>query len=323
MLINKDEMGKFTYTTFTELVKTKELYSEIEGLFTEYDYGINPKMIILSYMIYEFHSEMFYKSDELLELLIVYKSEKLIDLFERFRVDKSIFHQLLHMYNDFVEKFDEWKKIDAVKMVSFMNNSYKELNIYKTMKFTDNIKNEIETKQEFIKKRVDLLKHNYNVFEIEEPEIELEDVAERAFWDLFKESLVRFESNTLNEKDITWITSLLDEIKGLLNSLTPNNLSVIDETNKILDIKFIEQRIIHNSMDSEFLNELLYFIMNRIKLLQAAVDDKDTNRWIYLTTCLLEYNCHYYDLLPVFFKIVYTKINRIQEQFETYISQTN
>lgn len=180
------------------------------------------------------------------------------------------------------------------------------------MNFTENIKSQINSKQEFIKRRLEIVIDKYNISTDESDEVE--NIIENAFWDVFKESLVRFESNTLNEQDIQWIISLLIEIRDLINNLTPNNQTFVNETNENFDIQFIEQRIRNNSMDNNYLNQLLFFIMDRILSLQAAIDDISTKRWIYLTKEILKYDCHYYDLLPIYFKIVYTKLNKIRDQ---------
>ena len=310
--INKDNLKNFTFDEFSKVINTKDILNEFEEKVKHL--GLNPRIILLAYTIYQFNSEIFYKSDELLELLIKYKSEKLIDLYE-VDVNKSGF---IIEYNDFNEKFNEWKKLDAKNLTLFFNNSLKDLDIYKNMNFTDDIKSQINLKQDFIKRKREVIINKYKLHEINDYEsIELENLIEKAFWDVFTESLVRFESNTLNEQDINWIISLLIEIRDLINDLTSNNQSFINETNENFDIEFIEQRIRNNSMDNNYLNQLLFFIMDRIFSLQAAVDDFSTKRWIYLTKEILKYDCHYYDLLPIYFKIVYSKLKKIREQLST------
>ena len=187
------------------------------------------------------------------------------------------------------------------------------------MDFSDDIKTRINSKQEFIKRRKQVIinkyKLNYDDTDVNtNTENELESIIEKTFWDLFRESIMRFESNTLNEQDIQWIVNLLIEIRDSINLLTPNNQVFTNETNENFDIKFIEQRIRNNCLDPCYLDQLLFFIMDRILLLQAAVDDISTKRWIYLTKRLLEYDCHYYDLLPIYFKTVYKKLKRINDQ---------
>ena len=309
--INKYNIKKFTFEEFVKVINTKDILNEFEDKVN--NLTVNPRIMLLAYTIYQFNSEIFYKSDELLELLIKYKSEKLIDLYEC-DINNSEF---IIEYNDFNEKFNEWKQIDAKKLTNFFKNSLTDLDIYKSMNFKDDIKYQINSKQEFIKKRLEIIIDKYNLQEINTDEsIEVENIIEKAFWNLFTESLVRFESNTLNEQDIQWIINLLIEIRDLMNNLTPNNQTFVNETNENFDIQFIEQRIRNNSMDNKYLNQLLFFIMDRICSLQAAIDDFSTKRWIYLTKEILKYNCHYYDLLPIYFKIIYTKLKKIHEQLK-------
>jgi hypothetical protein len=325
--INKSNLKNFTFSEFSKLINQTDTLIFFKNQLKD---QFNPKIVLLAYTIHQFSNELFYKSDELLELLIKYKGEKLIDLFET-NPDSNEF---LIEYNDFNDHFNEWKHLDAIKLKDFFNNSLKDLDIYKNMDFTDDIKTQINSKQEFIRRRKQFIINKYqlnlqsNENDTENDtenntENELENIIEKTFWDLFRESLVRFESRTLNEQDIQWIVNLLIEIRDSINHLTPNNQVFINETNEYFDIKFIEQRIRNNCLDPAYLNQLLFFIMDRILLLQAAVDDISTKRWIYLTKRLLEYDCHYYDLLPIYFKTVYKKLKRINIQLTEYHETTS
>ena len=340
MEINKSNLKNFTFEEFSKLINKKDTVIYFKDRLKD---KFNPRIILLAYTIHQFSDELFYKSDELLELLIKYSSEKLIDLFEKnpdsneFRIE----------YNDFDDYFNEWKCLDAIKLKDFFNNSLKDLDIYKNMDFTEDIKTQINSKKEFIKRQKEIIVNKYklnlqsnnndtndnntndnntndnntndnNTNDNTNAENDLEDTIEKSFWDLFRESIMRFESNTLNEQDIQWIVNLLIEIRDLINLLTPNNQVFVNETNDYFDIKFIEQRIRNDCLDPGYLNQLLFFIMDRILLLQAAVDDISTKRWIYLTKRLLEYDCHYYDLLPIYFKTVYKKLKRINNQLSEY-----
>jgi hypothetical protein len=326
MEINKSNLKNFTFEEFSKLINQTDTLDFFKDRLKD---KFNPRIILLAYTIYQFSDELFYKSDELLELLIKYSSEKLIDLFENNKDSDEFTIE----YNNFNDYFNEWKRIDAIKLKDFFNNSLKDLDIYKNMDFTDEIKTQINSKQEFIRRRKQFIINKYqlnlqsddtdtNTNTNTNTENDLEDTIEKSFWDLFQESIVRFESQTLNEQDIQWIVNLLIEIRDLINHLTPNNQVFINETNEYFDIKLIEQMIRNNCLDSGYLNQLLFFIMDRILLLQAAVDDISTKRWIYLTKRLLEYNCHYYELLPIYFKTVYKKLKRINDQLSEYHETT-
>ena len=339
MEINKSNLKNFTFEEFSKLINEKDTLIYFKGKLTDnLKDQFNPRIILLAYSIYQFSDELFYKSDELLELLIKYSSEKIIDLFENNQDSDSgsdsgsDSNEFTIEYNKFNDYFNEWKCLDAIKLKDFFNNSLKDLDIYKNMDFTDDIKTQINSKKEFIKRRKEIIVNKYKLNlqsnnndtndNDTNAENELEDTIEKTFWDLFRESLVRFESRTLNEQDIQSIVNLLIEIRDLINLLTPNNHVFVNETNDYFDIKFIEQRIRNNCLDPGYLNQLLFFIMDRILLLQAAVDDISTKRWIYLTKRLLEYDCHYYDLLPIYFKTVYKKLKRIKNQLSEYHENT-
>ena len=140
MEINKSNLKNFTFEEFSKLINKKDTVIYFKDRLKD---KFNPRIILLAYTIHQFSDELFYKSDELLELLIKYSSEKLIDLFEKnpdsneFRIE----------YNDFDDFFNEWKCLDAIKLKDFFNNSLKDLDIYKNMDFTEDIKTQINSKK--------------------------------------------------------------------------------------------------------------------------------------------------------------------------------
>jgi hypothetical protein len=147
----------------------------------------------------------------------------------------------------------------------------------------------------------------------------LEETIKRAFWELFKDSLKRFETKELSEQDIKWIVEIIDEIKTELNKLTPNNSKIIEENNDSLDTELIEQLIARGAFDSEYLVKLVKFMISRIQLLQAPVDDTPSNEWKKNVIELLEYyNAHFYEVLPLFFEDMHKKIKRIHMQLSEY-----
>jgi hypothetical protein len=324
--INNESVKAYEYTDFIKLINTPQNISTMVKLLDSFSIKFNPRYMYLSYVISHFKNELFYNSEPFLELFLFYKSQKITDLFE-----KIISENVKEMKNvkemekeieDFVSVFKKWQIIDASYLTNTLEESFEELNLVKTLKTTDtSLLSSINTKQEFIAKRINTLKRVYPTSTGGVQEFKFQTIAEKAFWSLLKESLTRFESNTLTPQDIKWITDILQEILTLFNSLTPNNANILQENNDTLDIPLIKQRIEHNVLEPSYLNSLIYFIIKRIQLLQSASEDKDTNNWLSIVSDIVESPyCHYYDLLPMFFEKVYSKIYKIKSQLNDFHS---
>jgi hypothetical protein len=320
--VNNESVKEYEYTDFIKLINTPRNISTMVKLLDSFSIKVNPRYIYLSYVISHFKNELFYNSEPFLELFIFYKSQKITDLFEKIISDSfylTLIEEIEKEIENFVSVFKKWQIIDASYLTNTLEESFEELNLVKTLKSTNtSLLSSINTKQEIIAKRIDTLKRAYPTSISASGD---RTIAEKAFWTLFKESLTRFESNTLTPQDIKWITDILQEILTLFNSLTPNNANILQENNDTLDIPLIKQRIEHNVLEPSYLNSLIYFIIKRIQLLQSASEDKDTNNWLSIVSDIVESPyCHYYDLLPMFFEKVYSKIDKIKSQLNDFHS---
>jgi hypothetical protein len=312
--INNDTIQSYELMDFTKLINSPLYLSAMTQLLHSFSLDINPKFIYLSYLIYNFKSEIFYNTEPFIELLLFYKSKKITELFETLLISKES-RDLEKQIVSFTSLFYKWKKIDASLLRISLKDSFEELNIIKTLKSSDeSLLSSINTKQQFIKSKIEILQKTYGLSDNSSPLYNSQSIAEKAFWTLFTEALKRFESNTLTPQDIMWITDTLQEILTLLNSLTPNNPFILQENNDSIDILLIKQRIENNILDPSYLNSLVYFIVKRIQLLQSPSEDSDTLNWLSIITQLLDFPCHYYDFLPIFFEKVYSKIYKIKSQ---------
>jgi hypothetical protein len=310
--INYESIQSQGFMEFSRLINSPQYISTMKQLLQSFSIDINPRYIYLSYVIYNFKSELFYNSEPFLELILFYKSKKITELFETLINSKDP-GDLVSEITSFTLLFHKWQTIDASFLRSSLQDSFDELNIVKTLKSTnESLLSSIINKQEFLQRKIELLQQAY--IQSPDTDIRCQTIAEKAFWTLFTEALKRFESNTLTPQDIMWITDTLQEILTLLNSLTPNNTFILQENNDSIDIPLIKQRIENNILEPSYLNSLVYFIVNRIQLLQSPSEDSDTNNWLSIITQLLEFPCHYYDFLPIFFEKVYSKIYKIKSQ---------
>jgi hypothetical protein len=313
--INYESIQSKGFMEFSRLINSPQYISTMKQLLQSFSIDINPRYIYLSYVIYNFKSELFYNSDPFLELILFYKSKKITDIFETL-ISNELTNgcDLVSEIKSFTSLFHKWQTIDASILRRTLQDSFDELNLVKTLKSSsESLLSSINTKQQFIQRKIELLQQTYGP-DPESLKADNQTIAEKAFWTLFTEALKRFESNTLTHQDIMWITDTLQEILTLLNSLTPNNTFILQENNDSIDIPLIKQRIENNILEPSYLNSLVYFIVNRIQLLQSPSEDSDTNNWLSIITQLLDFPCHYYDFLPIFFEKVYSKIYKIQSQ---------
>lgn len=306
-MIGRDIVKNMDIDSFRIYMMNESNLNDIKTVVTE---GVNPRIIMICYMIYYFNNEIFNNKDRILELLLMYQSDNIINLFEK----KS--RELAKEYNVFIRNFKKWKRLDAEIMTAQMTESIKELDIYQNLKLTDKQLSDIETKKSFINNRLEILKKHYSITDIVNIDNNmLENTIKRAFSQLLTETLKRFETNELTERDINWFIEILDEIKNELNKLTPNNKKFIQITNDSLDSEIIKQLLENNAFDRNYLIQLMKFIISRIKELQAPIDDSKNKEWSDNIIVLLEkYNARFYEVLPIFFEDIHLKIERIRMQ---------
>jgi hypothetical protein len=311
--INNETILSYEFMDFSKLINSPLYISVLKQLLLSFSLDINPRFIYLSYVISNFKSELFYNSEPFLELILFYKSKKITELFETLLVTQDP-GDLEKEISSFTSLFHKWQTTDASLLRISLQDSFEELNIIKTLKSSDeSLLSSINTKQQFIQRKIEILQQTYGNSSSDTGH-NCQSIAEKAFWTLFTEALKRFESNTLTPQDIMWITDTLREILTLLNSLTPNNSFILQENNDSIDIQLIKQRIENNILDPSYLNSIVFFIVKRIQLLQSPSEDSDTLNWLSLITQLLDFPCHYYDFLPIFFEKVYSKIYKIKSQ---------
>ena len=286
----------------------------------------NTKKFLSAYMIINNSEQIFaFKDKNESDLLQI--SINIITQLNNIFIEKKkeVCEIFVKMFNEYLNIFDKWRKKDASKLVNTLSVAYQEL--ISTKKFllrSDNASDKkvkdlvqnIDKQIENIKKHTSYVTNEKNENSIkileknfkEKAEIlnkdEIMEIAKKAFWDTFKEEL---EENKYDR-----VGKLLDEVKEKIKAFTPNRKDLKDEINDSIDTELIMQMINNSAFSSEDFFKLTKYLITKIKSLEAPIDDKDTDEWEKELLSLCTDGKKYHEILPFFFKILFTKIEKIQ-----------
>ena len=141
---------------------------------------------------------------------------------------------------------------------------------------------------------------------------QIEETIHKAFWDGLESDLSK---NPPNHKHVI---ILLNELNLMLKNLIPNRIDIHKDIDEHIDVKFVEQMIINNVFDHKELLKLITFVVNLIKKLQCFAEDKDTEMWFEKMIKMCNEKNEMKDIIILFFKRSYEKIERIKKGVEEF-----
>lgn len=133
------------------------------------------------------------------------------------------------------------------------------------------------------------------------------NIMEKAFWDKLRSDLDE------EPPKFEMVVIVLTDIKSQLISLVKKNKKETEQLNDILDIEFIQKRIMNGTFDNKLLNTLIFFIIDKIKEYGAPVNDKSVDIWKNKVKDTLEtsQDLTYGKLIPPLFEEMMNRIMHI------------
>lgn len=237
------------------------------------------RKIITSYMIFYHKDEVLNVKDEL--------SEKIYDLAGKvvINIDKiqkenniNIFTQYFTDLVNYLKIFDYWKKREATVMARPLIVNYY---LYKdSIEFYPNKKEEIEQVMKYIRKNITILLGkdetekiltNRKVpIDLNEPMIkQVKTTMHKAFWDLFKERVEKFEYEP--------VLVLLTEIRECLLEI---NDTIEDKLNTFLDLELLKNMLDNAEKQVERIdkNYITSIGINVINMIIQSTDEKSIQK---------------------------------------------
>ncbi len=349
-LLNVDKIRKLGFDTFSKIIRNKNILNDFGKYFSKlFDLESMKKSnllvrkfltcyIVVCFPDFVFNNEI----KDVDDLQFKNLSNKISILFNNIlnytnddedKVNSDVKIQEFKIELDnFIVFFDKWKKKDVIKVLLPFANSYYELNdtlalVTKNQQEqeqepdTDDIKiwkSEIEKQKTKILKQVRHIDGDDAVSFVKNykpPKLiiddkvyaQIEKTMKKAYWDKLKEDI--------ENKDFSMIVSLLTDVRDMIFQLIPNRQDIREEFNGKFDLELVEQMITHNAMDVKTVYSIALMLIEYLKMLQAPIDDKDTQEWCdEITNLFYTENITYGDILPAFFSGMFQRLEKIKQQ---------
>ncbi len=298
-----------SYDELMIYLQDQNTINEMTMFLKKYKLTINVKKFTIFFMIYFQKEQMLDHSDTSVELFKQIK--RTIKIFDSLQEEykKYKVYLLQYVVQETEKWFDIWKLKDKMEIIMPMIHMYHYLDEQK--KDNNDIWNEeIIKQQNLIKSKILKLDKSDYVKELinirpriiinENVKSNIINVIHKAYWD-------NFQTN-VNEKNYGQLIGFVQEIKDMLKKLIPNRLDLQEEIEMSLDIEILKQRLENNVMNQNDIFEMINYIINWIRQLQAPIDDRDTEEWYEYLKTLTSWDV----LMKDFFMITFAKLDKIR-----------
>ena len=269
----------------------------------------------------KFHDETLFGTVDKREKNLKLLADKIYDELSTELTNKDKYPVLLKIrINRFIQMFDEWKEKDAnllLKQLAIMyQNSLKSYNKIIDDENTE-FKEQLEKNILIIEKqagRIDkdglkfIKKYKIASFKKENMN-DFNKIAKQAFWDGFIEDIELEKFDRLEK--------MLKEIRDRLCSFVPNRPDYHKDFDEHFDIKFIMQMLEDDALDGETMGKYIGYLLDKIKELEAPIDNGETDKIRQTVTEMFETNTTG-ELLAYFLQSVYDKLDKISTRCKEF-----
>ena len=338
-LLNPQKIKTLGFDRFTKIIKNKFILRDFASFLSpllnvneKKKLNITTRKFMTSFVIISFPQYIFSNQvKDVDDLTLINLAIELTNFFNlhlnKDEINEKDLYSIKLTYIKFSSFFDKWKKKDVIKIVLPFANSYSQLKQTlvdieaSATGETEDIKQwrqEIEKQQEKILQQVKKIggenAENF-VKNYEPPKIVLDDkiykqisqTVKKAYWDKFKEDL--------DSGDFSLVISLLKDIREIIFSLISNRQDLQEQFKNKLDYELIEQMINHNAIKVEDVYNIAIALIDYLKMLQASIDDRDTEEWCNsITELFYKETITYGEILPAFFCGIFDRLEKIKER---------
>ena len=308
------------------------------------DTKITVRTFLSAYMIILYPNDIFaIKGTE--EEMLLKSANSMIEIFEKIcediKTNQEFNQELLGKFKiehkKYIEIFDGWKKRDASKFISILSRSYYELEMTQKLILQQAVNEErakrddeeiwcteINKQKEQIIKQLKIVGGEKAVNELDNyvPDTtaqmsmqEVYETAEKAFWDSFEQEL--------KEKKYDRIINMLNEIIERLKSYTPRKESLRIEIEEGININNVKESLEKTKdIDKDGLKDIFTFVVNRIKMYESPAENDSTELWREgLYRRLNQDNMDYSKVLPLIFKGIFNKLDKIEKDISSFLKK--
>jgi len=228
-------------------------------------------------------------------------------------------------FDKYCKGFVSWKEHDMFEMVQDLTKIYWELEmqIYSQKKMGKELSPEvskiIKQKQQTVLEKIKKFggKKGIEYFSNYTPVIfnqdsmnniqnQIKENFDKAFWDLFEKNI--------EEKKYDQLLKAMIEIKLNLKSLVPNRADFHQQLDENMDIEFLKEMLQNDAVDGSYIYNMICYIVQKIKSLEAPADNQDTEKWKKSIDQLFTQRSPHHQILAKFFKKVYQKLEKITKE---------
>ena len=223
----------------------------------------------------------------------------------------------------FTKIFNVWKAIDKKSILDHMCYNYSELSNCKNMidmdensEYKEQILKYVKDQQTKIRRHIeelagkdefDKVMASYRPVKLSCTYNQMREIMQKAFWDKITEDLSK------SPPDHKHVLVLFDDVKTSIRSFIPRRADLHTEMDTAVDIDFINQMIVNNVFDHKDLLQVLEYLVKMIRKLEPPIEDKDTDEWLEQVTLDCQYKKPWKDIIPKFFKKMFSKIEGIRD----------
>lgn len=348
LLIDRNNINNINqnFDNLTLYIRKKETINEIDNILKKYyrminnisstdnnidviSFQLNSRIFLSLFVIYGFpeislsiKKEIIQKSKENNITNDIYKlSENVIsninNLFNNYKNNEALrkFIKSINMYsncfllwinNDKITKITElyyqWHEIQETI------NEIKNSNNYDDNQKTDSIAT-LKNSQDNLIKIIKKINPKFNINSLKlysSLSFQLKDNFEKSYWDILK--------NDLENKDLTLLKKILNEIQIEIINLRKKNSNFIDNFKDKYDIQLIIQLIEKNLFSEDYLMAYSQFIIDNIIEMQAPIrNDNTKNKWnIILNDIKNKKYKNMNEFVPIILKFILNNIKDIK-----------
>ena len=269
------------FSTFCSLIQKENIKLIIKKLLQSIHLSIKPELVLTLYLICGYSK--FILNNKQIDLEIKNISEKIITILHYNNNNKIDILLLKKLLLEFSKKFIIWKKNDKQEQIQYLIKSYYELEYIKLNSKEEIYKQQIIPIQNKLKNNIKKLGGNNALEELKNYKNKVLQVnknlikriginLKRAFWDKLKEDLNKTPPN------MSMIPEILRDINIALKTLVPKNEKYRKDLDEKIDYEFLKQLIENNAFSFQHIFSLSHYIIDCIKELGMAEDDKDIEK---------------------------------------------
>lgn len=279
------------------------------------------------FMIYYYADQLIKNKDLEINKEFLIHCHNLVTSFEKLSQnynDESI-ESFKTVFENYLKKFADWKENDLFEMIQDFTKMYWELEmqIYSQKKMGKELPSDIikiiKQKQESVLQKIkkfgggkgieyfsNYVPVIFNQESMDNVQKQVKENFDKAFWDLFEENI--------ENKKYEQLLKTMDEIKINFKSLVPNRKDIHRQLDENMDTEFLKGMLENDVVDSTYIYNMICYIVQQIKSLEAPIDNADTETWKQSIDQQFKDGALHHQILGKFFKKVYHKLQKITKE---------